>query len=131
MLQLNNSFKSFGVRSKDQNEKAKNKLILGHTPMFYIFITGFSGLQELTMLGKQNVTLPKNAPFRFCHFFFLISLKFIRLLRIVFSSQQRVTEGVITTRSNRMKFRLLLDKQSNISFPVVSRALAHALIVSL
>ena len=29
------------------------------------------------------------------------SLKFIRLLRVVFSS-----EGVITTRSNRMKFRL-------------------------
>ena len=33
-----------------------------------------------------------------------VSLKFIRLLRVVFSSQ--VTEGVITTRSNRMKFRL-------------------------
>ena len=36
----------------------------------------------------------------------MVSLKFIRLLRVVFSSQQRVTEGVITTRSNRMKFRL-------------------------
>jgi len=34
------------------------------------------------------------------------SLKFIRLLRVVFSSQQRVTEGVIATQSNRMKFRL-------------------------
>ena len=34
------------------------------------------------------------------------SLTFIRLLRVVFSSQQGVTEGVITTRSNRMKFRL-------------------------
>ena len=33
-----------------------------------------------------------------------VSLKFIRLFRVVFSSQ--VTEGVITTRSNRMKFRL-------------------------
>ena len=31
------------------------------------------------------------------------SLKFIRLLRVVFSS---LTEGVITTRSNRIKFRL-------------------------
>ena len=32
------------------------------------------------------------------------SLKFIRLLRVLFSSQ--LTEGVLTTRSNRMKFRL-------------------------
>ena len=36
------------------------------------------------------------------------SLNFIRLLRVVLSSQQHVTEGVITTRSNRMKFRLAL-----------------------
>ena len=37
-----------------------------------------------------------------------LNLKFIRLPRVVFSSQQlTVTEGVITTRSNRMKFRLL------------------------
>ena len=37
----------------------------------------------------------------------LYSLKFIRLLRVVFSSLNNdVTEGVITTRSNRMKFRL-------------------------
>ena len=33
-----------------------------------------------------------------------VSLKFIRLPRVVFFSQ--VTEGVTTTRSNRMKFRL-------------------------
>ena len=33
-------------------------------------------------------------------------VKFIRLLLVVFSSQYYVTEGVITTRSNRMKFRL-------------------------
>ena len=40
----------------------------------------------------------------------LNSLKFIRLLRVVFSSQQRrYTEGVITTRSNRMKFRLSIN----------------------
>ena len=35
------------------------------------------------------------------------SLNFIQLLRVIYSSQQRVTEGVITTRSNRMKFRLM------------------------
>ena len=35
------------------------------------------------------------------------NLKFIRLLRVVFFSQQRhVTKEIITTRSNRMKFRL-------------------------
>ena len=34
------------------------------------------------------------------------SLNFIRLLQVVFSSQHLLTEGVITTRSNRMKFRL-------------------------
>ena len=39
------------------------------------------------------------------------SLKFIRLLRVVFSSQQHVTEGVITTPSNRMKFRLIFKFQ--------------------
>ena len=37
----------------------------------------------------------------------VISLKFIRLLRVVFS-----TEGVITTRSNRMKFRLACNGPS-------------------
>ena len=42
------------------------------------------------------------------------SLKFIRLLRVVFSSQQHVTEGVITTRSNRMKFRLIFKFQRRI-----------------
>ena len=39
----------------------------------------------------------------------LYSLNFIRLLRVVFSSQQRrrgIAEGVITTLSNRIKFRL-------------------------
>ena len=40
------------------------------------------------------------------------SLKFIRLLWVVFSSQQHVTEGVITARSNRMKFRLCLMRKS-------------------
>ena len=37
------------------------------------------------------------------------SLNFIRLLRVLFSSQQRVTEGVITTWSNQIKFRLGLQ----------------------
>ena len=37
---------------------------------------------------------------------FLYSLNFIQLLRVVFLLS--ATEGVITTRSNRMKFRLLL-----------------------
>ena len=43
------------------------------------------------------------------------SLKFIRLLRVVFSSQ--VTEGVITTRSNRMKFRLVCKPSGCSCFP--------------
>ena len=38
-------------------------------------------------------------------------LKFIRLLRVVFSSQS-TTEGVIKTRSNRMKFKLCSKSNS-------------------
>ena len=41
------------------------------------------------------------------------SLNFIRLLRVVFSSQ--FSEGVITTRSNRMKFRLKLGNLRSFS----------------
>ena len=44
----------------------------------------------------------KRCGFVICSYLKDSSLKFIRLLRVVFS----VTEGVITTRSNRMKFRL-------------------------
>ena len=40
--------------------------------------------------------------------FNLSSLNFIRLLRVVITPS--VTEGVITTRSNRMKFRKQLKK---------------------
>ena len=40
--------------------------------------------------------------------FNLSSLNFIRLLRVVITPS--VTEGVITTRSNRMKFRVQLQK---------------------
>ena len=40
--------------------------------------------------------------------FSLSSLNFIRLLRVVITPS--VTEGVITTRSNRMKFRVQLQK---------------------
>ena len=59
----------------------------------------------------------------------LYSLKFIRLLRVVFSSQQpeihpialsrfllSTTEGIITTRSNRMKFRLERIRSSDKEF---------------
>ena len=46
------------------------------------------------------------------------SLKFIRLLRVVFSSP--LTEGVITTRSNRMKFRLYLSPLKCIYYFFVS-----------
>ena len=42
--------------------------------------------------------------------FNLSSLNFIRLLRVVITPDPSVTEGVMTTRSNRMKFRVQLQK---------------------
>ena len=65
MLQLNNSFKSFGVRSKDQKGKAKNRLILRHIPhcfiLLYLDFPSFKNLQcranEMWRCRKRTVSI--------------------------------------------------------------------------
>ena len=73
MLQLNNSFKSFGVRSKVQKGKEKNKLILRHSPTVLYFYTWIFRPPRTYKAVQTKRDVAKNSLFRFWHFFFLIN----------------------------------------------------------
>ena len=65
MLQLNSSFKRFGVRYKYQKGKAKNKLILRHTPTALYVYTWIFQPSRTYKAVQTNVTLPKTYRFDF------------------------------------------------------------------
>ena len=60
----------------------------------------------LIAFGQINTFFNKSSSLVFLTIGCYHSLNFIRLLRVLITPS--VTEGVITTRSNRMKFRLML-----------------------